>query len=177
WICVRDSFRRIHRTHRHLLCSASCGDKPDTNLDLSHVGFCSGARFVAMHRYLAAAAERQSVGGRYDWLCRIPQPHYCSLKSRHHEVDVVPFFFLSRKQEHHDICTRGKITALISDNEALEIILDLVDRKIHHRYRIAADRIHLRVKFKTSDTVANVDQRSSWISLDNARSLFDRLKN
>src|SRR3712207_9554207 len=48
--------------------------------------------------------------------------------------------------------------------------------RLHHRERVAADGVHLRVELKARDAVAQVDQRRASVLLDYAGSFFNGLQ-
>ena len=72
------------------------------------------------------------------------------------------------------IRTGREISALVADDETCEILFDLVDREVHHLNRVAADRVHLRMKLETRNAVAEIDQRRTRICLDDAGAFLDR---
>src|SRR5688572_15235347 len=176
-IRVGNTRGRIHRTHGHLFGAAAGRDQSDTYLDLTHVSFARRPNSITVHRDLAAAAERQAIRRRYDWLRRISKAHDRLLQSSDHHVDVIPLLLLRGEQEHHQVGTGRKIATLIADDESFEILIYFVDRKVHHLNSVTADRVHLRMKLETRDTIPEIEQGSSGIRFDDAGPLFYGLEN
>src|SRR5204863_6452568 len=108
---------------------------------------------------------------------RIAQAHGRGLENARHHLELFPVLFLRLHQHQHDVCADAEVWSLISDHEAEKILIDFAERKLQHLQRVAADGIHLRMKLETSDTVAEIDQRSTRILLDHAAAILCRLEN
>ncbi len=69
-----------------------------------------------------------------------------------------------------------KFRTLIAHDESDKILFNFRKRILQHLKRVAADSVHLRVKLETRNTVADIDQRSTRVFLDNVFLIFDRLE-
>ena len=92
-------------------------------------------------------------------------------------MNVVPLLFLRADEQQHEIRADGKIRRLIGDHHRVEFAFEALKPSVNHGDDIAADGVHLRVKFAAHHTIAEIDQTRTCIRLHNLRLLFERFQN
>ena len=88
------------------------------------------------------------------------------MKEPANHVELFPVFVLRFHQHQHQVRADGKVLTLVADDQADKILLDFVERNLQHLQRVAAYRIHFRMKLETGDAVAEIDQRRTRILPD-----------
>ena len=93
------------------------------------------------------------------------------------EIDLVPLFFLNRHEQQHHIGADRKIVGVIGDHESVESIARTVRFQglTDETDNVAAERVHLGMKFDAGDAIAQIDQRRARIFLDHAIGFFCHL--
>ena len=99
------------------------------------------------------------------------------LELPHGEVQVVPLLLLRGHQEQHQVRAGGKIHGLIGDHHGVEIGAQARQAFVDHGEDVAADGVHLGVKFAAEHAVAEIDQARAGIFLDLLGALLERFQN
>ena len=152
--------------NHHFLGAAAAGNQPHAGFHQADVGFRRGVDARAVQRDFAAAAQRQSLRRDHHRLRRVLDGQRGVLKLPHHQVQVVPFLLLRGHQDQHQVRAGGKIHRLVGDHHGIEIGAQARQALVDHGDQVAADGVHLGVKFAADHAVAQIDQARAGIFLD-----------
>ena len=114
-----------------------------------------------MQHDFAASAQSHAEGRRHNGLRRILERHVGLLESVYGGIELIPFAFLGREQDEHEICADAEVLSLVGDNHRLKIPGSLVQAGVDHRNLILPNGVHLAVNLQAQNAVANVHQRCS----------------
>ena len=93
-----------------------------------------------------------------------------ALKLSDSEIHIIPFFFLHRHEQQHQICADRKVLRIVGDHECVEVVArpGRLECLSDQRNDVAAQRIHLGVKLDTRHAIPNIDQRRPGVFLHNS---------
>src|SRR5271165_7200079 len=117
---------------------------------------------------LGAAAEAHPKGRDDDGLERELDGLRHVLELTYGYVNFVPLLLLNAHQQHHEVRADGEVAGIIGDNEGVEVVACAtgLEGLRDERDDVAAERVHLGVKFDTADAVADIDERRARVLLD-----------
>ena len=121
-----------------------------------------------MQQHFAAAAQARRRLARHHGDVGVTERQVGVLERPDHQVDVVPVALLRLEQQEHQVGAGREVRRVGADDEALIALLRLLHGRDHHRHRVAANRVHLRMELEAEHPVANVEQAGAWILLDDA---------
>src|SRR6202030_4054361 len=154
------------RANDHFLRSAARGDEADSRFDEAEVGFGGGVNARAVQADFAAASQGEALGRDHYWARRVLDGEINVLELAHGEVEVVPFLLLGSDEQEHQVGAHGKIHGLVGDDHGLEISTEALEAGVQHGGDVAADGVHLGVKFAAEDAIAQVDEAGAGIRGD-----------
>ena len=160
------AFGAFVRADHHFLGATASRNQSDAGFDQPHISFGCGVDARAVQHDFAAAAQGQSLRRDDHGLGRMLDGERGVLELAHHQVQVVPFLFLRGHQDEHQIRAGGKIHGLIGDDHGVEIGAQAREAFVDHGDQVAADGVHLRVKFAADHAVAQINQARAGIFLD-----------
>src|SRR6266404_7537551 len=104
----------------------SGGKKADAAFGQAHVGLGGNHDMIAPHRNLTTTAQGVTVACAHHRLLKLPQRAGGLLKEADALIDFVPIFILNLSEQHQDVSAGGKMWTLIADDQADEVLADLL---------------------------------------------------
>ncbi|EKD39983.1 MAG: hypothetical protein ACD_75C00218G0001 [uncultured bacterium] len=129
-----------------------------------------------MEAELGPAAQGHAKGRGNHRHLGVFDRHGRLLEGLHHHGDIVVGAFGKRHGHHHQVGTDREIHALVANHQADTLLFRPLDRLVGHRQDVAADRVHLRMELETEDAVAQVDNRTAGVFLDDFAGLLENLQ-
>ena len=91
-------------------------------------------------------------------------------------IDIVIGPLGERHRNHHKVGADRKIGAMVADDQTDALFFGTFDGLMGHGQDIAADGVHLGVELETEDTVAQINDRTVGVLLDNLAGFFEDLQ-
>ena len=153
---VFDAHHRIDNPAQHFLRAATCRDNTCAEFHKSDVGFCRGDHARTMHGDLATASQCESCRRDHDRFWRITHAHVQILQFADCSIEHIPHTLLRADHHHKQVCASAEILSFVADHKSIKISLEPIERFHRHVHDIFIEGVHLRVEFKTSDTIADI---------------------
>src|SRR5208283_2924385 len=128
--------------------ATAAGQQADADFHQSAVKLGVRLTRCGMQSHLTASAERHAKWPNYNRFRRKLNSLCHVLELPDSEVNLVPFFFLDRHQQHHDVGADGEIRGVVGDDEGVKVVARATGlKRLHdHLNDVAAQRVHLGVE-------------------------------
>ena len=175
WIDITVA-RQFDGPQAHFFGPTTCRDQTHADFDQSHVGFRIGIDGGGMEAEFTAAAEGHTERRGYHRHLGIFDSHGGFLEGANHHVDVLKGSFRQGDGKQHQVGADGKVGTLVADDQSDTFCFRALDGFVGHGQNVAADGVHLGVKFKTEDPVTQIEQRAVGIFLNHTAAFLQNLQ-
>lgn len=164
----------VDGAEQHFFATSAAGEQADADFDQAGVEFGVGLAGCGVQGNFRAATQAQAERRGYHGFRGELDGLGHALELADDEINIVPLFFLHAHEQEHEVGTDGKIRGVVGDDEGVEVIawaagFQGLTNKLED---VGAQRVHLAVELDAGYAVADVDDGSAGVFLDDSLGFF-----